>query len=88
LRYLDEPRTSCATFRTLCVRRGCGEDDIAIGGAACGVVRRRNAGSTMALLAVALSFLSFCFPRLRPVLDGEPIVIVRDGQVIEGNLAR
>ena len=44
--------------------------------------------ATMALLTVAASWLSFRFPRLRPVLDGEPIVIVRDGEPIERNLKR
>ncbi len=44
--------------------------------------------STMALLTVLASWLSFKFPRLRPVLDGEPIVIVRDGEPIERNLKR
>jgi uncharacterized membrane protein YcaP (DUF421 family) len=43
---------------------------------------------TMALLTVGASWLSFRFPRLRPVLDGEPIVIVRDGEPIERNLKR
>jgi uncharacterized membrane protein YcaP (DUF421 family) len=44
--------------------------------------------STMAILTVLVSWLSFRFPRLRPVLDGEPIVIVRDGKPIERNLKR
>jgi uncharacterized membrane protein YcaP (DUF421 family) len=44
--------------------------------------------STMALLTVFFSYLSFKFPRLRPVLDGEPIVIVRDGEPIWSNLKR
>jgi uncharacterized membrane protein YcaP (DUF421 family) len=43
---------------------------------------------TFALLSVAVSYLSFRFGRLRPVLDGEPIVVVEDGRVIEGNLRR
>jgi uncharacterized membrane protein YcaP (DUF421 family) len=43
---------------------------------------------TMALLTVLASWLSFRFPRLRPVLDGEPIVIVRDGEPIDRNLKR
>ena len=34
------------------------------------------------------SSFSFRFPRLRPVLDGEPIVIVRDGEPIDRNLKR
>jgi uncharacterized membrane protein YcaP (DUF421 family) len=46
------------------------------------------AASTMALLTVMISYLSFRFPRLRPVLEGEPVVIVRDGTPIDGNLRR
>jgi uncharacterized membrane protein YcaP (DUF421 family) len=42
--------------------------------------------STLALMTVATSYLSFKVPRLRPVLDGSPIVIVQDGQLLEGNL--
>ncbi|HEX4307550.1 MAG TPA: YetF domain-containing protein [Solirubrobacterales bacterium] len=44
--------------------------------------------STIGLLTVALSYLSFRFKRLRPVLNGEPIVLVEDGEVIEPNLRR
>ncbi len=44
--------------------------------------------ATIALLTVALSYLSFRLPRLRPLLDGEPIVLVQDGDVIERNLRR
>ena len=44
--------------------------------------------STMAMLTVLVSWVSFRFPRMRPVLDGEPIVIVRDGKPIERNLKR
>lgn len=44
--------------------------------------------STIGLLTVALSYLSFRFKRLRPVLNGEPIVLVEDGEVIEANLRR
>lgn len=46
------------------------------------------AGGTMALLTVAVSYASFRFPRLRPMLDGEPVVIVRDGQPVESSLRR
>ena len=46
------------------------------------------AASTMALLTVLVSYVSYRFPRVRPVLDGEPIVIVRDGKPIDGNLKR
>ena len=44
--------------------------------------------ATIALLTVALSYLSFKVPRLRPVLDGEPLVLLQDGEVIERNLRR
>ena len=44
--------------------------------------------STIALLQVFVSYLNFKVPFLRPVIDGEPIVIVQDGKVIEGNARR
>ena len=43
---------------------------------------------TMALLTVALSFVNFRFRRLRPLLEGEPVVLVEDGKVIERNMRR
>lgn len=44
--------------------------------------------STIGLLTVALSYLAFKFKRLRPILNGEPIVLVEDGEIIEANLRR
>jgi uncharacterized membrane protein YcaP (DUF421 family) len=44
--------------------------------------------ATFALLTVGASYLSFRFRRLRPALDGEPIVLVEHGRPIEGNLRR
>ena len=46
------------------------------------------AAGTLALMTVLVSYLSFRFKRLRPILDGEPLVIVQDGKPIEGNLRR
>jgi uncharacterized membrane protein YcaP (DUF421 family) len=46
------------------------------------------AAGTLALMTVLVSYLSFRFKRLRPILDGEPLVIVQDGKAIEGNLKR
>jgi uncharacterized membrane protein YcaP (DUF421 family) len=43
---------------------------------------------TIALLTVLTSYLSFRFKRLRPILDGEPVIIVRDGEVLTKNLRR
>src|SRR6476620_10733609 len=42
--------------------------------------------STLALLTVGTAWLSFRFRRLRPVLEGNPIVLVADGRVLERNL--
>jgi len=44
--------------------------------------------STLCLMTVFVSFLSYKFPRLRPALDGEPLVLVEEGEVIERNLRR
>jgi uncharacterized membrane protein YcaP (DUF421 family) len=44
--------------------------------------------STLALLTVSTSYLSFRFPRLRPVLEGEPLVLLENGRPIERNLRR
>lgn len=46
------------------------------------------AAGTFALMTVGTSFLAYRFRRLRPVLEGEPLVIVTDGKVVERNLAR
>jgi uncharacterized membrane protein YcaP (DUF421 family) len=44
--------------------------------------------STVALLTVAVSYTNFRFPRLRPILEGEPVIVVQDGKPIERNLHR
>ena len=44
--------------------------------------------STLALLTVATSYLSFRFRRLRPVLEGEPLVLLENGRPIQRNLRR
>ena len=44
--------------------------------------------STIALLTVAISFASFKFPWVRPALDGEPVILVQDGEAIDRNLRR
>jgi uncharacterized membrane protein YcaP (DUF421 family) len=46
------------------------------------------AAGTIGALVVLVSYLSFKVPRLRPILDGEPIVLVQDGKPIEKNLRR
>src|SRR6476646_2924118 len=44
--------------------------------------------ATFGALTVAVGYVSFRVRRLRRVLDGEPIVMVIDGRVIESNLHR
>jgi uncharacterized membrane protein YcaP (DUF421 family) len=43
---------------------------------------------TIGLLSVAVSYLSFRFKPLRPILDGEPLLLVENGEVIDANLRR
>lgn len=43
---------------------------------------------TITLMTVLVSYLSFRFRRLRPLLDGEPIVMIQGGRVLERNLKR
>jgi uncharacterized membrane protein YcaP (DUF421 family) len=45
-------------------------------------------GGTIALLTVLVSYGSFKVPWLRPVLDGEPVIVVQDGEPIRRNLDR
>jgi uncharacterized membrane protein YcaP (DUF421 family) len=63
------------------LQQGLTQDDYSVTGAMIAV-------STIALMQVGLSYVGFRFRRLRPVLEGEPIVIVQDGHVIERNLRR
>src|SRR4051794_20152669 len=42
--------------------------------------------STLSVLTVATAYLSFRFRRLRPLLEGEPVVLIADGRLVERNL--
>jgi uncharacterized membrane protein YcaP (DUF421 family) len=44
--------------------------------------------STITLLSVAVSWLSFRYGKVRLVTEGEPIMLVQDGHIIEHNLRR
>lgn len=46
------------------------------------------ATGTFVLCTVAVSFLVFRVRRLRPLLEGEPLVLVEDGKLIQKNLGR
>jgi uncharacterized membrane protein YcaP (DUF421 family) len=43
---------------------------------------------TIAILTVGTAYLSYRFRRLRPLLEGDPIVLVAGGRPIESNLRR
>ena len=45
-------------------------------------------GGTIGLLTLAVSYANFRFPRLRPALEGNPVIVVEDGKPIESNLRR
>ena len=63
------------------VQQGLTQDDYSLTGALLAI-------GTIAMLQLGVSYANFRFPRLRPLLDGEPIVVVRDGKPIERNLRR
>jgi uncharacterized membrane protein YcaP (DUF421 family) len=44
--------------------------------------------ATLSVLTVATGYLSFRVRRLRPLLEGEPIVLIADGQIRERALRR
>jgi uncharacterized membrane protein YcaP (DUF421 family) len=45
-------------------------------------------GGTVALLTVLVSYTSFKLPFMRPLLDGEPVIVVQDGEPLMRNLGR
>src|SRR3954469_19834037 len=63
------------------LQQGLTQDDYSLTGAILVV-------GTIAVLQVFVSWLSYRFPRTRPILEGEPIIVVQDGEVIERNLRR
>jgi uncharacterized membrane protein YcaP (DUF421 family) len=63
------------------IQQGLTQDDYSVTGAIIAI-------STIAAAQVVASFLSYRFRPIRRVLEGEPIVIVQDGKLIERNLKR
>ena len=63
------------------VQQGVTQNDFSVTGALL-------VGSTIALMTVGVSYVNFRFPRLRPALDGEPVIVVEDGKPIERNRRR
>jgi uncharacterized membrane protein YcaP (DUF421 family) len=46
------------------------------------------AAGTIAVLTVVVSYSSFKFPRLRPLFEGDPVIVLEKGEPIAKNLAR
>jgi uncharacterized membrane protein YcaP (DUF421 family) len=44
--------------------------------------------ATLAVLTVVTAYASFRFRALRPVLEGSPVVLVADGEILDRNLRR
>lgn len=63
------------------VQQGLTQDDYSMTGAILAI-------GTIAVLQLLVSYANFRFPRLRPLLDGEPIVVVEHGKAIDKNLRR
>jgi uncharacterized membrane protein YcaP (DUF421 family) len=63
------------------IQQGLTQDDYSITGAVLVV-------GTFAVLQLLTSYASFRFVRLRPILEGEPIVIIQNGKLLDRNLKR
>jgi uncharacterized membrane protein YcaP (DUF421 family) len=63
------------------VQQGLTQDDYSLTGAILAI-------GTIALLQLVVSYTNFRFPKIRGILDGEPIVVMRDGEPILKNLNR
>ena len=63
------------------IQQGLTQDDYSVTGAVIAV-------GTIAVLQVIVSFTSFRFRWARRFLNGDPIVLMQDGEVIERNLKR
>jgi uncharacterized membrane protein YcaP (DUF421 family) len=63
------------------IQQGLTQDDYSVTGAVIAI-------STIAALQVGSSYLSFRSRRARRILEGEPVVIVQAGKLIERNMKR
>jgi uncharacterized membrane protein YcaP (DUF421 family) len=63
------------------IQQGMTQQDVSITGALL-------AATTIGLLTILLAWFHYRFPRLRPALEGRPVVLVEDGKPIEPNLKR
>jgi uncharacterized membrane protein YcaP (DUF421 family) len=63
------------------IQQGVTQNDFSLTGAVIAI-------STIAFWALVMSWASYLWPRAERILEGEPRVIVRDGELLAGNLRR
>ena len=63
------------------IQQGVTHNDFSLTGATLAI-------ATMAFWALALSWVTFLSPKAEAILDGDPRVIVRDGEIVRENLHR
>jgi uncharacterized membrane protein YcaP (DUF421 family) len=63
------------------IQQGVTQSDMSVTGAVL-------AAGTFAVMVLAVSYTGFRFPRLQPLLDPQPMIVVQDGEVIESNLRK
>jgi uncharacterized membrane protein YcaP (DUF421 family) len=63
------------------IQQGVTQNDFSVTGA-------MLATGTVGLMTILFSWLSFRFPRVQPILEGDPVIIVEHGEPIERNLKR
>jgi len=63
------------------IQQGLTQDDYSVSGALIVIF-------TIAIIQVVLGYVTFRSSKLRVVMEGEPIVLIEDGRVIEKNMQR
>ena len=63
------------------IQQGVTQNDFSLTGAVIAI-------STIAFLALVMSWASYLWPRAERILEGQPQVIVRDGELLTANLRR
>jgi uncharacterized membrane protein YcaP (DUF421 family) len=61
------------------IQQGVTQNDFSVTGA-------MLAGGTMAAMTVLFSYAAFRFPRVQPILEGDPVILVERGKTIDRNL--
>jgi len=63
------------------IQQGVTQNDLSVTGITLAV-------GVFGLMTLAASYLGFRFPRVRPLLEPEPLILIEDGKLIEKNLRK